>query len=159
MFVAYGSIAAVGYWYFGDALQPIVVTNMVKGSVYTGRTLLAGLDVGLLTGVLVGFRAYTVLPAVLVVLQVRSKGLLTTCLVAGTSQIIYQCAGNCSDCWPSSRRGLLCSAACSSVGHQDWFVCHTLIAVLCGMFGKVLIRLLKGLYQWHVHCGSLLTGL
>lgn len=70
MLLSYGAIAAVGYWYFGDGLQPLIINNMVNGSVYSKLRWLGDLDVGRLTSLLVGFRAYTVFPAVVVVLQV-----------------------------------------------------------------------------------------
>lgn len=70
MFLAYGAIAAVGYWYFGDGLQPLIINNMVNGSVYNNIQLIGNLDVGRVTSLLVGLRAYTVFPAIVVVLQV-----------------------------------------------------------------------------------------
>lgn len=75
MMAIYCTVAAVGFWYFGDQVTTLVVEAMAQGSVYSrGKATIGGLQVGVgdAVAVLVGLRAATAFPAVVMVLQVRS---------------------------------------------------------------------------------------
>lgn len=127
MLLAYGAIAAVGYWYFGDGLHPLVINNMVNGSVYSKLRVLGSLDIGRFTSLLVGFRAYTVFPAVIVVLQVRcsiAHAFLTQMLLTG------HCGNTCTSSW---RHGTLYPASSSSARHSPCTLRYSATSGVHGM--------------------------
>ena len=71
MLGVYGTVAALGYYYFGSSAHTLVTTDLARNSAYTGHyLLLPGLTVDTLVSVSILLNAYSTYPSLVLVMQV-----------------------------------------------------------------------------------------
>lgn len=71
MLVVYGTVAGLGYYYFGDSAHTLVTTDLTLNSPFRGHNLLLpGLTVDKLVAACVLLNAYSTYPSLVLVMQV-----------------------------------------------------------------------------------------
>ena len=73
MLVVYGTVAGLGYYYFGNSAHTLVTTDLTLNSPFRGHALLLpGLTVDKLVAVCVLLNAYSTYPSLVLVMQVSA---------------------------------------------------------------------------------------
>ena len=72
MLGVYGTVAALGYWYFGKSAHTLITTDLARNSPFTGHyLLLPGLTADKLVALCILLNAYSTYPSLVLVMQVR----------------------------------------------------------------------------------------
>lgn len=83
MLIVYGTVAALGYYYFGSSAHTLLTTDLARNSPFTGHyLLLPGLTVDKLVSLSILLNAYSTYPSLVLVMQVAHLIHLSPMLVA-----------------------------------------------------------------------------
>lgn len=71
MMGVYGTVAALGYYYFGSSAHTLLTTDLARNSPFTGHCfLLPGLTADKLVALCIMLNAYSTYPSLVLVMQV-----------------------------------------------------------------------------------------